>query len=177
MTAALNLIVVCCVFRLLCFVIFYFRSVISCSARARQMTQLVGELHPDSYLYLYLSFFVHSTNNAKDCKHVWWYTILLFPARWSWRSNKSHEISFIGWNSRMPRIFFFYAKQGKLGSSIQPTNVLKPEPIHATFSINMFVGILLRDSARDFSVESLRHHEIFEIRARGQKTIGSHLKT
>ena len=34
-----NLIVVCCVFRLLCFVsIFYFRSVISCSARARQMT-------------------------------------------------------------------------------------------------------------------------------------------
>ena len=67
----LNLIVVCYVFRLLCFVIFYFRSVISCSVRARQMTQLVGELHPDSYLYLYPSFFVYSTNNAKDCKYVW----------------------------------------------------------------------------------------------------------
>ena len=33
-----NLIVVCCVFRLLFFVIFYSRSVIPCSARARQMT-------------------------------------------------------------------------------------------------------------------------------------------
>ena len=33
-----NLIVFCCVFRLLFFVMFYFRSVISCSARARQMT-------------------------------------------------------------------------------------------------------------------------------------------
>ena len=42
----------------------------------------------------------------------------------------------------------------------------------------MFVGILLRDPARDFGVEfeSLRHREIFEISARGQKTIGSHLK-
>ena len=42
----------------------------------------------------------------------------------------------------------------------------------------MFVGILLRDLARDFGVEfeSLRHREIFEISARGQKTIGSHLK-
>ena len=30
----------------------------------------------------------------------------------------------------MPRIFFVYVKQGKLGSSIQLTNVLKPEPIH-----------------------------------------------
>ena len=35
----LNFIVVCCVFRLLSFVIFYFRSVISYSARARQMTR------------------------------------------------------------------------------------------------------------------------------------------
>ena len=149
------------------------------------MTQLVGELHPDSYLYLYLSFFVYSTNNAKDCKYVWWYTILLCPARWSWRSNKSHEISFIGWNSRMPRIFFFYAKQGKLGSSIQPTNVLKPEPIHATFSINKFLkfgrhvwrhftawfrarlwrGVWKLAPSRDFRNQ----------RARGQKTIGSHL--
>ena len=42
----------------------------------------------------------------------------------------------------------------------------------------MFVGNLLRDPARDFGVEfeSLRHREIFEISARGQKTIGSHLK-
>ena len=41
----------------------------------------------------------------------------------------------------------------------------------------MFVGILLRDPARDFGVEfeSLCHREIFEISARGQKTIGSHL--
>ena len=41
----------------------------------------------------------------------------------------------------------------------------------------MFVGILLRDPARDFDAEfeSLRHREIFEISARGQKTIGSHL--
>ena len=44
----------------------------------------------------------------------------------------------------------------------------------------MFVSILLCDPARDFSVEfeSLHHREIFEIStpARGQKTIGSHLK-
>ena len=43
----------------------------------------------------------------------------------------------------------------------------------------MFVGILLRDSARDFGVEfeSLRHREIFEISTRAdKKTIGSHLK-
>ena len=77
----------------------------------------------------------------------------------------------------MPRIFFFYVKQGKLGSSIQPTNVLKTEPIHAAFSINsldaMFVGILLRDPARDFGVEfeSLRHREIFEISACADKKL------
>ena len=43
----------------------------------------------------------------------------------------------------------------------------------------MFVGILLRDPARDFGMEfeSLRHREIFEISARGQKTIGSHLNS
>ena len=43
----------------------------------------------------------------------------------------------------------------------------------------MFVRILRRDLARDFGVEfeRLRHREIFEISARGQKTIGSHLKT
>ena len=44
----------------------------------------------------------------------------------------------------------------------------------------MFVGILLRDSARDFNVEieSSRHREIFEISSRAvQKTIGSHLKS
>ena len=43
----------------------------------------------------------------------------------------------------------------------------------------MFVGILLRDPARDFGMEfeSLRHREIFEISAGGQKTVGSHLKT
>ena len=43
----------------------------------------------------------------------------------------------------------------------------------------MFVGILLRDPARDFGVEfeSLRHREIFEINTRAdKKTIGSHLK-
>ena len=41
----------------------------------------------------------------------------------------------------------------------------------------MFVGILLRESARDFGVEfeSSRHREIFEISSRGvQKAIGSH---
>ena len=38
----------------------------------------------------------------------------------------------------------------------------------------MFGGILLRDPARNFGVESesLRHREIFEISARGQKTVG-----
>ena len=43
----------------------------------------------------------------------------------------------------------------------------------------MFVGILLRDLARDFGVEfeRLRHREIFEISARAdKKAIGSHLK-
>ena len=43
----------------------------------------------------------------------------------------------------------------------------------------MFVGILLRDSARDFGEEfdSSRHCEIFEISSRDQKTIRSHLYT
>ena len=44
----------------------------------------------------------------------------------------------------------------------------------------MFVGILMRDSARDFGVEfeSSCHREIFEIsyRAVTEKTLGSHLK-
>ena len=37
----------------------------------------------------------------------------------------------------------------------------------------MFVGILLRDPARDFSVEfeSLRHREIFEISVRADKKL------
>ena len=37
----------------------------------------------------------------------------------------------------------------------------------------MFVGILLRDPARDFSVEfeSLRHREIFEISSRADKKL------
>ena len=37
----------------------------------------------------------------------------------------------------------------------------------------MFVGILLRDPAYDFSVvfESLRHREIFEISARADKKL------
>ena len=37
----------------------------------------------------------------------------------------------------------------------------------------MFVGILLRDPARDFGVESesLRHREIFEISARVDKKL------
>ena len=41
----------------------------------------------------------------------------------------------------------------------------------------MFVVILLRDLVYDFGVEfeRLRHREILEISARGQKTIGSHL--
>ena len=42
----------------------------------------------------------------------------------------------------------------------------------------MFVGILLRDSKRDFGVEieSSRHREVLRLElARGQKTIGSHL--
>ena len=40
------------------------------------------------------------------------------------------------------------------------------------------MGILMRDLARDFGVEfeSLRHREIFEISARGQKTIGNYLE-
>ena len=43
----------------------------------------------------------------------------------------------------------------------------------------MFVGILLRDSARAFRVEfeSSRHHKIFEVSLRAvKKTIASHLK-
>ena len=37
----------------------------------------------------------------------------------------------------------------------------------------MFVGLLLRDPARDFGVEfeSLRHREIFEISARADKKL------
>ena len=37
----------------------------------------------------------------------------------------------------------------------------------------MFVGILLRDSARDFGVEfeSSRHHKIFEISSRAVKKL------
>ena len=51
-----------------CFVIFYFRSVSSCSASSSDdRTKLAGESHPESYL----GFCVWSTNNAKDCKYVW----------------------------------------------------------------------------------------------------------
>ena len=80
----------------------------------------------------------------------------------------------------MRRIFFFDVKQGKVGSSIQPTNVLKPEPIHATFSINnfksldaMFVGILLCDPACDFGVvfESLHYRKISKISVRADKKL------
>ena len=40
--------------------------------RASLSDDLTGrESHPDSYLYLYLSFCVCSTNNAKECKYVW----------------------------------------------------------------------------------------------------------
>ena len=46
------------------------------------------------------------------------------------------QISFIGWNPCMPRTFLF--SQGKVGSSIQSINVLQPEPIRATLSINKF---------------------------------------
>ena len=44
----------------------------------------------------------------------------------------------------------------------------------------MFVGILPRDSSRDFGVEfeTSRHREIFEISSRAvKKTVGSHLKS
>ena len=59
-----------------CFVIFYFRSVSSCSASSsNDCTKLVGELHPDSYL----RFCVCSTNNTKDCKYVWLYNSLFAP--------------------------------------------------------------------------------------------------
>ena len=90
---------------------------------------LVGESHPDSYLYLYLSFCVYSTNNAKDCKYI--YVCGNIPSCFAPlddrgdRTNHMKSASLVGW-------------QGKLGSYIQPTNVLKPEPIHATFSINKF---------------------------------------
>ena len=51
-----------------CFVIFYFRSVSSCSASSSDdCTKLVGESHSDSYLL----FCVCSANNTKDCKYVW----------------------------------------------------------------------------------------------------------
>ena len=65
-----------------------------------------------------------------------------------------------------------------VGSSIQSINVFTPQTIRATLWIKkmenldaMFVGILLRDSARDFNVElsqieSSRHREIFEISSR-----------
>ena len=46
-----------------CFVVFYFRSVSSCSATSSDdCTKLVGESHPD----LNLRFCVCSTNNGKD---------------------------------------------------------------------------------------------------------------
>ena len=71
LTVARILYFFCCVFRLLFFVIFYFRSVISFSARIRQMNSLVGESYPDFYLFLDLSFCVCSTNNTEDCKYMW----------------------------------------------------------------------------------------------------------
>ena len=78
----------------------------------------------------------------------------------------------------MPHTFFFQVKQGKVESSIQSTNILKPEPIHATSSINksldtIFVGILLCDLARDFGMEfeRLRHRDIFEISMRADKKL------
>ena len=92
------------------------------------------------------------------------------------------QISVIGWNSYISRTFLFKIKQVKVGSSIQSINVLKVEPIHATVSRNkfqkmdaMFVGVLLRDFARDFAVEfeSSRHDEIFESACARYKTVWS----
>ena len=85
-----------------------------------------------------------------------------------WRSNKS----------------VFQIKQRRAGPSIWSITVLKLEEIHVTFAMNnvdaMFVGILLRDLARDFCVEfwELAPSRDFQNRfARGQKTIGSHLNS
>ena len=134
--------------------------------------------HIPTHIFIYILAFVSAPQTMPRTANMCGNTILLYPTRWSWRSNKSHEISFIGWNSCMHRIFFFYVKQGKVGSSIQP--------IHGTFSINKFYKFG-RHVCRHFTVWSRARlwrgvwklapsRDFRNQRARGQKTIGSHLK-
>ena len=62
------------------------------------------------------------------------------------------------------RVFYSVDKRFKTGAD--PRNIFDKQILKVDA---MFVGILLRDLARDFGVEfeSLRHREIFEISARG----------
>ena len=86
-----------------CFVTFYFRDVSSCSASSSDdCTKLVGESHPDSYL----GFCVCSKNNAKDSANICGNTIPCFAPYLS-MIVAIEQISFVGWNSYIPRTFLF----------------------------------------------------------------------
>ena len=86
-------------------VIFYFRSVSSCSASSsNDCTKLVGESHPDSYL----GFCVCSTSNTKDCKYMCGNTIPCFAPL---DDRGDRTISFIDWNPCIPRTFLFSSRE------------------------------------------------------------------
>ena len=84
-----------------CFVIFYFRSVSSCSASSSDdCTKRARESYPDSYL----GFCVCSTNKRQGLQICVVIQYLALP-----RSMivAIEQISFIGWNSCIPRTFLF----------------------------------------------------------------------
>ena len=95
-----------------------------------RLYKIVGESHPDSYLGFVSA--PRTTPRLQICVVI---QHLALP-----RSMivAIEQISFIGWNSCIPRTFLFEIKQGKVGSSIQSINVFKPEAIRVTLSINKF---------------------------------------
>ena len=81
-----------------CFVIFYFQSVSSCSARSSDdCTKLVGESHPDSDLCL-LNEQRQGLQICVVIQHVALPRSMIVAIE---------QISFIDWNSCIPRIFLF----------------------------------------------------------------------
>ena len=87
----------------------------------------------------------------------------------------------ITWNHLQATYIFLLRQAGKAGvfysadkcfeTGADPRNIFDKTNFKSLEA--MFVGILLRDLARDFGVEfeSLRHREIFEISARADKKL------
>ena len=119
----LSSIVVCCV------LLFSILEASVRSPRDRQRTRLIGDLHPDSYL----GFLVCSTNHVNDYKY---------------RGDQTNQLH---WLVLLHTSYISLLNQaGKIGSSIQSVNDLKPDPRNIfDKQIALFIDILLRDSARE----------------------------